>query len=146
MSRKRPISEEATDTSGPEVKKQKTLPHRGKAEAAKQTILDWLSPATQGPLSDFNSLERKEGRRGVFPIDTAQLQSEFDDLLAGKDIDTLDAKLSDIDTLLADAQAEYEEYTEKTAATGEKLIERTTKNLVWRIKKARNDLPSMYSH
>ena len=74
------------------------------------------------------------------------MESEFDDLLAGTDIDTLDAKLSEIDKILADAQTEYEQYIVETAATGKTRVMRTADDLIWRIKKARNQLPGMFSH
>ena len=82
MSRKRPVLEEDTDTSGNgrEVKKQKTLPRRGKVEAAMEEFLDLLRPATDKSLSKFNSKEEQQGRVGIVPIDIVQVEGELNEL------------------------------------------------------------------
>jgi len=115
----------------------KGLPHRGKLEAVIEDFLDLLSPATNKPLSDFNSQERRRGRFGVISIDIIRMEGEFHRLLAGSDINTLDAKFNDIDKYLAATQAEYEDYVVGAVAMDQKHKERTLDTITRRFKEAR---------
>jgi hypothetical protein len=75
MSRKRSVSD--MSEYGPEVKKQKRLPHRGKIQMVMDDFVDLLSPAAPEPLKEFNTVERAEGRRGATPLDSFRLQTEL---------------------------------------------------------------------
>ena len=111
-----------------------------------ESFLDLLRPATDESLSKFNSQEEKQGHFGVFSIDFVWVESEFDELLAGTDIDTLGANFNDIDTCLAGSQVEYEDYIADTAATGGKHIKTTLANPRRRIQKARKMSSSTFFH
>ena len=100
-----------------------------------ESLLDLSSPATDESLSKFNSQEEKQGLFGVFSIDFVWVESEFDELLAGTDINTLGANFNDIDTCLAGSQVEYEDYIADTAATGGKNIKTTLTNPIRRIQR-----------
>ena len=93
-----------------------------------EDFLDWLSPTTKKPLSDFNSQEKQREQFGVIPIDITCMDGELDHLLAGSGINTLDAKFNDIDKYLAATQAEYKDYVVSVVATDEKHVEKPQYN------------------
>jgi hypothetical protein len=147
MSRKRSVSD--MSEYGPEVKKQKRLPHRGKIRTVMDDFVDLLSPAAPESLKEFNTVERAEGRRGATPLDFFRLWTEFNRLLRITNIETLDAKLSNIDLYLAKYQTVYDLYIHNAAVKGKavhSVVELTLGNVIWRINEAREQLSSMLPH
>ena len=152
MPRKRPVSDRSgSDTGeyGPEVKKQRTLLHRGKLEAVVEDFLDLLSPVATESLKKFNSLEEKDGRRGVVALDIPLLEIYLKELRGMTDTKALVAKINEIDTELAQGKVHFEEYVVDEGAKNEKvgrLVERTLRAVISRIEKARGQLPGRCSH
>ena len=102
MSRKRLASDrpyEETDEDNREVKKQKILPHRGKREAAMEYFLELSSSASE-LVARFNKRQLNANRDGVGEIFVDRLQRRLSALVAASDVETLDAKLHDIDSYL----------------------------------------------
>ena len=151
MPRKRPVSDRSGSDigeHGPEVKKQKTLPHRGKIRTVVGDFLDLLSPAAPKSLKKFNSWEWKQDRYGVVALDIGLLKIYLK-LLGMTDTEALVAKINEIDTSLAEAQAHFEEYIVDEGAKSEEvqmLVKAALRDAIWSIKEARKQLPGRFSH
>jgi hypothetical protein len=136
---------------GREVKKYKILPHRGIIKPVMEGFLDMLSPATPETFSKFNSREEEQGGRGVTPIDIVWLKMQLNKLLAMTDIESLDAKLNEIDPYLAGVQDLYGRYIVDATAKDAVVQSSVTVPLgpvtpAGRIKAAREQLPGDFSH
>jgi hypothetical protein len=145
MSLKRLASDRPHEEAGDddrEVKKQKTLPHWGKRKQVIEDFLDVLSSACES-VTEFNVREKEEGQYGVHQICMDRIHTGLDELKAASDEKTLDVKLHDIESYLADRQAVYADYIDDMAVEGEKVQRRVKTDLgdvIWKIKKARGQL------
>jgi hypothetical protein len=143
------LSDEHTDNSGRDSKRQKTLPHRGKIEAFLDEFLDFLSPAAPKSLSKFNKREEAEERWGVTAIDIDRMKMHFEELQDIQEIEALDAKLEEINSYLAGFQTTYTDYISDVVEKGDKVYVRvkvTLDDVVWRIQKARERLTGIFSY
>ena len=134
---------------GPDVKKQKRLPHRGKLDPVMDDFLGSLRPATTESLMDFNSWEKKRGRPGVVALYIPQFQTYLKELRGMTDIKDLDAKINEIDTSLATRHAHFEQYIVDGRADSENvelLAKAGLEHVIWGIKEARKLLPGRFSH
>ena len=150
MPPKRPASDmddNDENEDGREVKKQRTVPHRGILGAVMQDFLDALSPATGKTLAEFNKKEERKGRDGVVPINMFRVETELKRLQVAKDIESLDAKVEDIDSYLKGFQDECIEYIVNTTKNGPNTyVTRILNDVIWQIQAARSQLLGMFSY
>ena len=142
----RPVEDTYEDDH--EFKKRKTHWHRGQINVI-EDFIEMLNPVTSESLAHFNTWEEEENRWGVVGLDALVLEIYLEELVVAVDTEAMDAKVKEIDDLLAIKEGTFINYIDRAREKGDAvydIVAGTLDDLTKLIEIARRRLPGMTSY